>query len=374
MRSIRNAARRLSRATARPRSRQRHGHRLWQAPLWKWFLAVLSVAAWSACDVAADDAVYLAAGGNPQARAKIPGQILDYNGRELVLKTPGGEKRYPADQVVHVDTEWTPAHLAADELFDRREYAAALTKYEESMRGESRRWVQRRIVAQMIWCLRNVDQYRRAADLFLALAKDDPAMLYFACIPLRWLPGQPTAELDKKSREWLASDLPAAALIGASHLLSMGDRAAIVARLEKPADSKDARVAALARALMWSATFTSATPKQIQQWSNDIEKFPDAVRAGPYFVLGRALMQHQQPEDAALNLLHVPLLYADDRALAATALFEAGHALEEAKQPDGAARLYRELMGDYPQSRPATDAQQRLKEIDAKPAAPTGGD
>jgi tetratricopeptide (TPR) repeat protein len=342
--------------------------------LGKWFLAALTFIAWSARNVAADDAVYLAAGGNSQARAKIPGQILDYNGRELVLKTPGGEKRYPTDQVVDVDTEWTPVHLAADELFDRREYAAALSKYEESMRGESRRWVQRRIVAQMIWCLRNVDQYRRAADLFLALAKDDPAMLYFACIPLRWLPGQPTAELDKKSREWLASDLPPATLIGASHLLSTGDRAAIVARLEKLADSKNARVAALARALMWSATFTSATSKQLQQWSRDIEKFPDAVRAGPYFVLGRALLQHQQPEDAALNLLHVPLLYADDRTLAATALCEAGHALEQAKRPDGAARLYRELLGDYPDSRPAADAQQRLKDIDAKPVAPAEGD
>ena len=159
----------------------------------------------------------------------------------------GARSAYPADQVADVDTEWTPAHLAAEELFGRHEYAAALTKYEEAMRGESRRWVQRRMVGQMIWCLRNVDQYRRAADLFLALVKDDPAMLYFACIPLRWLPAQPPADLEKKSREWLASDVPAAVLIGASHLLPMSDRTAIITRLEQLAASKDARVAALRR-------------------------------------------------------------------------------------------------------------------------------
>ena len=81
----------------------------------------------------ADDAVYLAAPNSPQARAKVTGRVLDYNGRDLLLDTGGNQKRYPAEQVVGVDSEWTPTQLAADELFARREYAEALVKYEEAV-------------------------------------------------------------------------------------------------------------------------------------------------------------------------------------------------------------------------------------------------
>src|SRR5262249_34206510 len=149
--------------------------------------------------------------------------------------------------------------LAADERYAEHDYAAALAGYEQALRGESRRWVQRKILAQIIWCLRNLDQYRRAGDLYLALVRDDPALLYFDCIPLRWLAAEPPADLEKKSREWLASDQPVAVLLGASHLLATSERSQAVKQLERVAASKDARVAALARALAWNATYTTST-------------------------------------------------------------------------------------------------------------------
>ena len=102
----------------------------------------------------------------------------------------------------------------------------------------------------MIWCLRNLEQYRRASELFLAVGRDDSAMLYFPCIPLRWLPAQTPADLEKKSHEWLASDSPVAVLLGASQLISSADQAEVVKRLEVLTKAKDARIAALARAHM----------------------------------------------------------------------------------------------------------------------------
>ena len=313
----------------------------------------------------AADAVYLVPAAGAQARPKLTGRIVDYNGRELLIDISGVEKRYPAEQVAEVETELTPTHLAADELFARREYAAAVPKYEQAMRGESRRWVQRRIVAQMIWGLRNMGQYRRAGELFLALARDDPAMLYDACIPLAWVPAQPAPDLEKKSQEWLKSDAAWAVLIGASHLLSTGERSEAVKRLERLSDDKDPRIASLARALVWNATYVSATPAQLAAWSDEIETFPPSVRAGPYFVLGRALAQHKQFEDAALNLLRVQMLYPQDRLLATAASYEAGRSLEGAGTADAAVRIYRELIASDPQSRPATEAQGRLKALEA---------
>ncbi len=299
--------------------RRRSAGRLWLFPLF--------VISGCLCECArAEDTVYVASPSNPQSPAKITGPIRDYNGRELVLVTGGVEKRYPAAQIADVESDWAPTHLAADELFAHHEYAEALSKYEETMRAEPRRWVQRRIVAQMIWCLRNLDQYRRAGELFLALSRDDPAMLYFSCIPLRWQPAQPAADLDKKSQEWLASDLPVATLIGASHLLMTDDRAALIKRLERVATNKDPRIASLASALVWNASFASASAKQLAAWEDEIDQFPESIRAGPYFASARALAHHQQPEEAALNLLRVPILYPEDRALAAAALLEAGRA------------------------------------------------
>jgi hypothetical protein len=96
------------------------------------------------------------------------------------------------------------------------------------------------------------------------------------------------------------------------------------------------------------------------------------VRAGPYYALGRAFAHHKQSDDAALSLLRVPILYPEDRPLAAAALLEAGRALEQTLDRESTIRVYRELLADCPQSRPAAEARQRLAAIEAKPAADPG--
>ncbi|MBI2826439.1 MAG: hypothetical protein HYX69_17315 [Planctomycetia bacterium] len=318
----------------------------------------------AASSVTADDVVTLSAPNSPQARSKVTGRVVDHTGRELTIEIGGTQKRFPAEQVIAIDSEWSDAQLAGDELVAKHDDKAALAQYEQALRAEPRRWVQRHILAQMIWCLRNTDQDRRAGELFLVLLRSDPATPYFACIPIRWIPGQPPADLEKKAREWLASDVPAAVLMGAGHLLSTGNRAAIVGRLEKLGGDSDPRVASLAHALVWNATFTSASPQRLQSWGEQVEKFPDALRAGPYFVLGRALAHHKRPVDAAVALLRVPILYPEDRSLAAGALLGAGRALEDADQSADAAQVYGELLADYAQTQPAVEARERLSNLD----------
>ena len=89
-------------------------------------LVALLVGLCRSATLRAEDSVYLAVPNNPQARAKVTGRVQDYNGRELVLDVGGNDKRYPAEQIVDVDSDWTPTELAADELFARREYTEAL--------------------------------------------------------------------------------------------------------------------------------------------------------------------------------------------------------------------------------------------------------
>ena len=172
-------------------------------------------------------------------------------------------------------------------------------------------------------------QYRCAGELFLALSRDDPAMLYFTSIPLRWLPAQTLPTWKEKPRV-AGQRFARRRAAGREPVASTADRNEAVKRLQVLTKAKDPRIAALPGALIWNATFASASSKQLNEWSDEVETFPDAVRAGPYYVFGRALAQHKQPAAAVLDLLRVPILYPEDRLLAAAALFAAARALEEA--------------------------------------------
>lgn len=319
----------------------------------------------------AEDAVYLSTPGNPQGTVKHVGRVIDFTGRELTMETEGRERRFPADQVARIESDWTEPHDAADELFAKHDFEAALKQYEAALKAEKRLWVERKIASQMILSLRNLNQTRRAGELFLTLLRNDPATPYFATIPIVWTPGQATPDLEAQARQWLASDVPAARLLGASALLSTNRRAAILQQLEDlAAASKDPRIVAIARGLIWSATFTGASDNKLRAWGDEAERFPPSLQAGPYFVLGRALLQQKHLDEAALALLRAPLVYPDDRTLAAQALLLAGRALDETAHADEAALVFGELLAEYPQSRAATELRANPKFKAKQVAAP----
>jgi len=324
---------------------------------WKCGL-VLVAALLLTSSAAAEDTVYLASGSGT---TKVTGRILDYTGRELQLETFSGRAQsYPARLVQRIETEYADRHVAADAAMARRQFAEALALYQQALEAESRRWVRRLIVAQYVWCYRALGQWERAGEAFLLLARDDPETPYFACIPLAWLPTATSLELDTAARRWLGRPEPAAALLGASHLLSGADRPAALRRLEALAAGQDRRIADLARAQTWRAAAITADRAQLEAWLGMVEQMPASLRAGPYFVLGRAWAQQQQWQEAALTLLRAAILYPDHRDLAPQALLEAGVALEKMGEAGDAARLYREVARSYAESRVAVEAESRL--------------
>ena len=172
----------------------------------------------------ADDVVYLRSPSNPRARTKISGQIVDYTGKELVIHTDAAApRRIPSEQVAGIETAWTADQQAGDAMLAKHEFAAALAQYQLALKKDERRWVRRKIIADMIWCYRGLDQLGRAGELFLILVRDDPATPYYACIPLNWLPREPSPDCEQRSREWLARGEGAeAVLLAASHLSRCG--------------------------------------------------------------------------------------------------------------------------------------------------------
>lgn len=311
--------------------------------------AIALVAALVGLPAAAQDTVFVASETSPQGQLKLSGRIVDYTGAGLNIELTGGVPRnIPADQVVRIETNYSRFQVEADRLFAKREFSSALALYSQARNGESRAWVRRQITAQMVWCLQALERWAQAGEEFLVLVRSDPATIHFDCIPLAWIPAELPRDLEQAAGAWIdREDLPAAVLLGASHLLptSAGPRA--LTRLKQLTTASDPRVAQLAAAQTWRPATVTADRAQLASWSRQIDQMPEPLRAGPYYVLGLAWAQQQQYQQAALAWMRLPILYPQHRLLAMRSLQEASRALERLGRNDQAATLRAELVRSY---------------------------
>ncbi|MBA4016249.1 MAG: hypothetical protein C0483_03580 [Pirellula sp.] len=334
-----------------------------------WFAATVASAQAPAAAAPAVDTVVLAPRADASGRIVVSGRILDYTGAALVLEaSTGGKQTIPGGQVVEVRSTWTPEQTAGDELWRRRDYAAAQAKYAAAYAAEPRRWAKRFVQSKLIACLREQDRWEPAAEEFLRLVRDDPATPYFDVIPLPWTTAAPSPTLEVKARAWSAdASSNVAPLLGASFLMATSERTAAMKRMRELALDGDKRIALLAEAQLWRSAAVTADNGAVESWERLLDKLPEALRAGPALVVGRAWAQRNEPERAALLLLRVPILYDDQHRLAAEALWSGGQMLEKLSQPAEAATLYRELLRDFPKALVAGPAADRAKELSAKP-------
>jgi len=339
-----------------------------QNPKWPRFCVALLLAL-LARPVWGEDVVYLSSPRNRQARTRISGEIVDYTGRQLVVRVAEGrEIKRPGQQVVSIESEWPPGKAEGDRFFDEHQFQSAREKYVAAVRKETRPWARRMLVARIIACYRESNQFDGAGKLFIALVREDPDTPYFDQIPLIWLPGDTAAAQAQSAEEWLADENPVAGLLGASRLLATTERARSLDRLTRLMLEKDARVASLAEAQEWRATIPTADDAELAKWEQRVETFPVPLRAGPYWVLGRALAQHRHADRAVLALLHVPILYPDARLLAADSLATSAQILEKQGDRAAALRLNEELVSLYPETNRAAEAKASL--LAAPPARP----
>ncbi|MBN2218388.1 MAG: tetratricopeptide repeat protein [Pirellulales bacterium] len=318
----------------------------------------------------ADDTVVVQTAGGE--RARWTGQILDFNGQELRLRhADGREQAIPADRVLDVESQYTNKQTEARRAWSEGRPDAAIALYQKALDAEQRRWVRRAIVREMVRCHRALGRTEQAGDLFLLLARDRPGVADWTVMPLAWSVAAPSASLDRTARAWMArEDLPAAVLLGASHLLST-DRAAATARLKRLAVDADGPLAQWAAAQLWRTEIVTADPPRTAAWRRAIQQMPEPLQAGPYYVLGRALARQGQLDEAALALLRAPILDPDNRSLAAAALVEAGSALEKLGRSRQAARLYREVLESHASTPQAAEARARWEALAKEPSNPT---
>lgn len=299
-----------------------------------------------------------------EATVRLTGEILEFRGDGLVLQRLGREDRIAADRVILIQGDWSEPHQAADRLRASGDFAAAIERYSAALRTESRGWVQRRLLADLAVCYANTGQVALAADAFLRLTADDAATPYLYAMPLNWQTTQPDAALAARARDWLRDgDSESARLLGASWLLATQDRAAALTALNTLTASEDTRIALLAEAQVWRTQLVQVTAEQAASWREQLDRLPESLRVGPTYVVGQAFARLEQPETAALLLMRIPILHADQADLAAACLTLAARQLENLGQSKDAARLYREVIAKHAGGRHAQEAEARLRTL-----------
>ncbi len=316
----------------------------------------------SARSLRADDMLLLKSDSSTR---RVAGTIIEYTGESLQLRHASGrDEKISPDQVIEVLGDWKESHQTANALFAEGDFQAAEAKYRLALREEDRRWVQRRVLAQLTWCYRYLGQTDDAVKAFLPLCRDDPTTPYFAAIPLTWTSVPTELDLERQAVAWLQDkNSSAARLIGASWSLTSARRAEAIKVLQQFISDPDPRMAFLAEAQLWRTQVATSRAEDVNRWQERIERMPSDIRSGPYYVFGLALSRHEMHEPAAINFMRVAILYPSQRDLVPDSLLAAGRELETMEQATDAVGLYREILTKYQTNRVAGEAESRLKQL-----------
>lgn len=327
------------------------------------FILLFLITLQSATAALAEDVAYLTPEGQDQGRLAVRGEIVDYTGEAITITGPtGSTRRYPAERVVEIETQWQDAHKAGRDALAKHDFEAAARQLAEANRAEKRVWVRRLILADLMRADMALGRPDQAGDLLLALMQSDRSTPALAEAPLAWFPDDRVSRA--KAEAWLAKrDQPAAVLMGASYLLSTNSATEARQALYDLLRESDSRIVALAQAQLWRSELMRANANDAAKWAAQIEQLPETLRAGPYFVLGQAYERLGLPDDAALAYMHVPVLFPERRELAARALVSAGRLSSRAGNPEEAAAMWSEVLAKYADTPQRTEAEQLLKEL-----------
>ena len=272
---------------------------------------------------------------------------MEWKGRSITLSSGDRDREIDNDDVVEVQTRWSEDYRAGVAELKKGKTQIAILKLQEALKVEARPWARRIIRSHLVDAFESIEQTAPAIDQFLQIVREDPETRFLHLAPLPWTGS--TNSLDQPAKNWIQSDEPIQRLIGASWLLGGNQRAEAIEILEVLSRNVDVGVSNVAIAQLWRLR-TNVDAKQIQLWQQIIERMPRSLRAGPYFVLADAQSRAGQVEQAKVNLMRIPILYPDQRLLAAAALYRTANLLQNTGQSDQAQTILGELVADYPQT------------------------
>lgn len=268
----------------------------------------------------------------------------------------------------------------ADQAFAQKKYATAKQLYSDArdkIRDEKDRGEWKRMSTQIVRCQTALGDMEQAAEEFFLLCRVD-ALTPLDHIPLPWFvflnPKQGTKPREKTAEDWLdplqnkvknpAAILLAAGILSVSNNSSKRNQGmqqlrnlagmldADTASSDKidsdkskkdPAFQVQQDAAMLAGAMLWKSRIPSLQDaSNLTPLRRFLDKIPEQHRAGPLYLYGRAAKQVGDNEEAVLAWMRIPILYGENRPLAAEALRETLEALKKLGRMDQAETLRKE--------------------------------
>ena len=303
---------------------------------------------------------------------QMKGKVIEFNREGLTIVATNGQNRViPADSVIRIESQRTPAQRAARLATEAGQFAKAASSYYRLLESgiENRGWVQSEILSELVMALRADKKYYQASKVFLRLLSKDPRTPYIGSMPLIWAGGfTPSPQAEAIALTWTKDPNPATQLLGSSLLLGTRKSQEAERVLLNLAESAPAPFNALARSQWLRTQLPHVSEKKIRFCQQAVEQLPLSLQGGPYYILSRLYARAGENRKAAVAAMRVAILNDDNPDLAAEALLAAGKASMKAKLPTEAKLIYTELINTYPQSTAAADAKQKKAAIDAAPA------
>jgi len=302
----------------------------------------------SALPMPSTDQIVVRKDGATRTRT-VSGTIEDISGQTIVLRRPGNTiETVKLRDVVTLRFQKSPDYDQGLRKIRDRDWKSALPLLQAAAASEPRKWVVREIHASTAVTQRALGQFEACLTTIENILTDDPETRHVVELPLVWDERLSPQQRIAMTAEDLNSRSPARQLCAASALLH--DREHQLAALATLQGLKQARRGVfqqLAEAQLWRIRLLHSEnlrESEIRDWSQQTKYFDRRTRSGPEFVIGRALLQIHDYDNAATSLLWMPLLEPLDPPTTAASLADAIAALEMSGRSAEADQLRRELL------------------------------
>ncbi|MCH8830189.1 MAG: hypothetical protein IID45_11490 [Planctomycetes bacterium] len=307
-----------------------------------------------------------------KSRITLSCSIIDYTGKSIRVLGRNGEIRsFDTADVLTVSTPQLREQVVGERALSLRDTKTARQSLEAALIKETRLWVRRDLLAALVKTALMSGDFSSACSRFVLIVKSEPETRHLGLLPLLWGPRIIKADLKARARQWTLQSGTFQPLIGASILLLDADWTRTAENtLKRLARSRNQAVRDLARIQLWRKRMRAGrlSRAELEHWQGDIERLPEPMRGGPYYLLGRAYQQRRENEQAAAAFLWLPLVYSQDHHLAGRACLEAADALIDVGQNRSARILYREVIARFADTSFAQDAKAQLKMLTALPS------
>lgn len=317
----------------------------------------------SGASLLAEDRITYRPGGTSKPITLI-GEIIDYNGRDLTLRSSSGQPQIiAADDIVEVKTHYDKVHQEGIEAFHQAKFDLAKSKLIAAYDREPREWVDREIASWIVRVSMLQSDFRTAFRYFSAIIKSDPYTRHWGVAPLVWSPVNITNEIRKPLRASLISSRAEERFLAASVLLFDSVSGRLAEReLNELASDPNPRISRLARAQLWRVSLAKqeVTENILRSWREQIDQLPESMRPGPQYLLGRGYLSLGEMRLAAAEFLKLTIIYTNHDSLTARATLEAAEAIEKTGLTSEADILYRELEVRFPTTNEAKLAREKF--------------